>query len=283
MNWGDGFGLLSGHMAADGDTFYIDTLRDLIRQGVIDPGMSVLGVCASGRDHHTFLEAGLRNATLTNLETRFDIDDPGPHVLAGGDVENLGYPDASFDFVIAHNGLHHCASPHRGLLEMHRVARRGLLVFEPRDSLVSRLGTRLGVGQEYETAAVALSADGRHGGWRNGPVPNFVYRWTEREIEKTIHSATPWIRCGFHYRYALRPPSGAASSRSALVRVGLRVAVPVARLLARVFPRQTNCFAYAVVKPRDGTGTPPWIRWADGRPELDPEWARTHYHLENRR
>jgi ubiquinone/menaquinone biosynthesis C-methylase UbiE len=167
-------------MASDGDNFYLDTLRQLVREGVMDTGMSILGVCAGGRDHRTLLEAGFRNATLTNLETRFDVDDPGPHTLAGGDVENLAFPDGSFDFVIAHNGLHHCASPHRGLLEMHRVARRGLLVFEPRDSLLSRLGTRLGLGQEYETAAVALSADGAHGGWRNGPVPNYVYRWTER-------------------------------------------------------------------------------------------------------
>lgn len=283
MNWDRGSGFLYRHMAADGDTFYLDTLRDLIRQGVIDPGMSILGVCAGGRDHRTLLEAGLRNATLTNLETRFDIDDPGPHVLAGGDVEDMDHADGSFDFVIAHNGLHHCASPHKGLLEMHRVARRGLLVFEPRDSLLARIGTRFGLGQEYETAAVALSADGRHGGWRNGPVPNFVYRWTEREIEKTIRSATPWMECSYHYRYALRPPSGAASSRNALVRTGLKVAVPAARLLAAVFPRQTNCFAFAVVKPTPGSGSPPWIRWIDGRPELDPEWARVHYRVENRR
>jgi ubiquinone/menaquinone biosynthesis C-methylase UbiE len=270
-------------MASDGDNFYLDTLRQLVREGVMDTGMSILGVCAGGRDHRTLLEAGFRNATLTNLETRFDVDDPGPHTLAGGDVENLAFPDGSFDFVIAHNGLHHCASPHRGLLEMHRVARRGLLVFEPRDSLLSRLGTRLGLGQEYETAAVALSADGAHGGWRNGPVPNYVYRWTEREIEKTIHSATPWMQCSFRYGYALRPPSGAAASTRPLLRAGLKVAVPAARILAALFPRQTNCFSFAVVKPAPGAGSPPWIRWDDGRPSLDAGWARDNYRLGERR
>ena len=50
---------------------------------------------------------------------------------------------------------HHCHSPHRGLLEMYRVARRGVLAFEPRDTRLVRLGVRLGFGQEYEIAAVA--------------------------------------------------------------------------------------------------------------------------------
>ncbi len=71
------------------------------------------------------------------------------------DVERLGFTDRAFDFVVVHQGLHHCHSPHRGLLEMYRVARRGVLAFEPRDTRLVRLGVRLGFGQEYEIAAVA--------------------------------------------------------------------------------------------------------------------------------
>ena len=51
-----------------------------------------------------------------------------------------------------------------------------------------RVAQRLGVVDEYELTAVAdngLPA----GGVRNSPVPNYVYRWTEREVEKTIASA----------------------------------------------------------------------------------------------
>ncbi|MSU32133.1 MAG: methyltransferase domain-containing protein [Pedosphaera sp.] len=270
-------------MAFRVENFYLSTLKRLIKEGVMNTGMRVLAVCASGNDHRILLEAGFKNVTLTNLETRFDIDDPGPHQLASGDVEDLTYPADDFDFVIAHYGLHHCASPHRGLLEMHRVAKYGLLVFEPRDSLLSNLSTWVGIGQEYETAAVALSADGAHGGWRNGPVPNFVYRWTEREIEKTIHSATPWMLCRFNYAYAIRPPSGAASSSNPLIRASLRLAIPLSRLLALIFPSQTNCFAFAVIKPSLPEGSPKWVRWTDGRPEMNPEWAQSNYKLENRR
>ena len=38
---------------------------------------------------------------------------------------SFGFEDGAFDFVVVHQGLHHCHSPHRGLLEMYRVARRG--------------------------------------------------------------------------------------------------------------------------------------------------------------
>jgi ubiquinone/menaquinone biosynthesis C-methylase UbiE len=54
----------------------------------------------------------------------------------------MAFDDNSFDFAIVHNGLHHCYSPHRGLLELYRVSRQGILVFEPRDTLYqSRLIT----------------------------------------------------------------------------------------------------------------------------------------------
>ncbi|MFM8879761.1 MAG: class I SAM-dependent methyltransferase [Verrucomicrobiota bacterium] len=264
-------------MASDLDPFYLDTLRRLVREGVMDPASSLLCVCAGERDHRTLKEAGFPNVTLTNLETRWELPDPGTHRVAYGDVENLTFPDKSFDFVIAHNGLHHCASPHRGLLEMHRVARKGLLVFEPRDSWISRLGVRLGLGQDYEAAAVALSEDRVSGGWRNGPVPNYVYRWTEREIEKTIRSATPWMVCGFRYFHATRPPSGAARRSNPWIRMGLRLAIPLATILGRILPSQTNCFAFLVTQPPAGRGSPPWIRWTDGVPSLDPEWARRKY------
>ena len=50
----------------------------------------------------------------------------------------LRLEDNAVDFCIAHNGLHHCVSPHQGLLELFRVARRGIVVFEPRDSFLTR-------------------------------------------------------------------------------------------------------------------------------------------------
>jgi hypothetical protein len=100
--------------------------------------------------------------------------------------------------------------------------------------------------------------------------------------------------CGRTRRLVLRAPTGSGKSTRipqmlldlGLVEGQIVVLQPrriAARLLAAVFPRQTNCVAFAVVKPPPGSGSPPWIRWSDGRPELDPEWARVHYRVENRR
>ena len=66
-------------MASDLDPFYRDTLHRLIREGVMDQAASILCVCAGERDHLTLREAGFPNVTLTNLETRWELKDPGTH------------------------------------------------------------------------------------------------------------------------------------------------------------------------------------------------------------
>jgi SAM-dependent methyltransferase len=68
-----------------------------------------------------------------------------PFLWSFQDAERLTFAENEFDFCIVHSGLHHCYSPHRALLEMYRVARVGLLVFEPRDGALVRLGMRLNV------------------------------------------------------------------------------------------------------------------------------------------
>jgi hypothetical protein len=86
--------------------------------------------------------------------------------------------------------LHHCASPHRALLEMYRVARKAAAVFEARDSLMMRSAIALGFTGDFELEAV--SGEGyESGGLNNGPIPNSNFRWTEREVVETIRAADP--------------------------------------------------------------------------------------------
>ena len=68
-----------------------------------------------------------------------------------------------------------------------------------------RAAIRLGVADEYELTAVADNAF-RSGGVRNTGVPNYVYRWTEREVEKTIRSAAPHARDEFLWFHELELP-----------------------------------------------------------------------------
>jgi ubiquinone/menaquinone biosynthesis C-methylase UbiE len=189
------------------------------------------------------------------------------------DVERLGYQDRAFDFVVVHQGLHHCHSPHRGLLEMYRVARRGVLAFEPRDTRLVRLGVRLGFGQEYEIAAVAGNGL-RSGGVGNSATPNFIYRWTEREIEKTIRTFRPEGRAGIRYFSALRvPKERMRSMKNRWVARSLEALLPVVRLFAKLFPGQSNCFGFAITKVGE---LHPWMV---DETTVDAEWVRRLYEV----
>ena len=157
--------------------------------------------------------------------------------------------------MVVHAGLHHCPSPHRALLEMYRVARKCAIVFEARDSLMMRAAVRLGLTVDFELEAV--SVDFKTGGLNNGPVPNFIYRWTEREVEKAIASYDPAHCPEVSFFYGLRIPTQRfeRTGNTALRLVG-RLALPFSRLLASLAPKQCNEFAFAIKK---SSALKPWM------------------------
>ena len=184
--------------------------------------------------------------------------DVAPYAWERQDAEALGHDDGSFDWGVVSAGLHHCRSPHVALLELYRVARRGLLALEARDSALMRAAIRLGVADEYELTAVADNAFSS-GGVRNSAVPNYVYRWTEREVEKTIRSAAPHARDEFVWFHELELPLSVlevGGGRRGLAKA-LRALQPAARAVARVAPGQANLFAFAVLKSDE---LQPWLR-----------------------
>ena len=146
--------------------FYSDTVMRLVRDGVLSTESTILVTCGGEVDRDTFVRGGFKKVTISNVDSRAHPPDFAPFEWKFEDAERLSAADESFDFVVAHSGLHHCRSPHRALLEMYRVARRGVIVFEPRAGLITRLGQRLGFAQQYELAAVAAN-DMRYGGVEN--------------------------------------------------------------------------------------------------------------------
>lgn len=247
--------------------FYGRTLARLLEQGVLDRSMSVLVVAGGDLDEEALHGAGFTDLTLTNL-------DEGDAAVTA-DAENLPFEDESFDLVVISAALHHCASPHRALLEAYRVARRVALALEARDSALMRAATRLGLVDEFELTAVAAN-DFRAGGVRNTAIPNYVYRWTEREVEKTIASNAPWARHRILFFHELElPASVVAMSRNPLRRLVARAAGPALALLTRLAPGQANLFAFAIVKPELPRDLQPWLRLGDAGPEPDEAWIRS--------
>lgn len=165
------------------DPLYGYVLEQLLKDGLINQQDSVLVVCGGEQDCEVFQSVEFSLVTISNLDERIDGEAYKPYQWSFQDVENLTFEDNSFDIVVVHWGLHHCRSPHQGLLEMYRVCRKGVLLFEPQDTFLTRIGVRLGFGQEYELAAV-YDHDYLFGGVRNSEIPNYVYRLNKREIEK---------------------------------------------------------------------------------------------------
>ena len=243
------------------EAFYVEVLKAALANSALRPDDRVLVVCGSVKDEASLRKAGLRNFEMSNIGGEVEID-----------VENLAYPDGSFDAVIVHSGLHHCASPHRGLLEMYRVAKRCVILFEPADNLVTRFGRKLGIGQTYEFAAVQ---DNRLecGGWRNTSVPNWVYRFTPSEIRQTINCAVPFgpHHFSFHYRTRIPWPQ-LRMRRSKVPFLMAMVAAPILRLCDLMGPVASNNMAAVIVKPDLTAEKFPWLEKSDSEWVADRGW-----------
>ena len=265
-----GDGAITGERSA----FYARTLTQLLERGVLRPDMAVLVVCGGAIDRDVLHALGFRDVVVSNIDEEADPRAYEPFRWAREDAEALSYDDESFDVVIVSAGLHHCRSPHRALLEMYRVARVAVVALESRDSALMRAAAALGAVSEYELEAVATNRF-RTGGVRNSNVPNFVYRWTEREVEKTIAAHAPFARHEvLYFREFELPTSVVALQRSARRRTALRLLGPVVRSLVRLVPSQANLFAFAVLKPQLPRDLQPWMRLGDEGPAPDEEWIR---------
>ncbi len=99
-------------------------------------------------------------------------------------AEHMTCADGSFDFVVCKEAYHHFPRPYLALYEMLRAARQAVILIEPQDP-VQRMPLLLALKNTLERAAPRLL--GRL--WKNRysfeEVGNYVYKVSEREIEKT--------------------------------------------------------------------------------------------------
>lgn len=153
----------------------------------IDRSQSVLVLGASRGDVETLSMCGFRHIVTSNL------DADGVSL----DAEALALPDDSYSVVFAHAVLHHCRCPLAAVGEMVRVSQKHVLFIEPNDSWSLRMLVHLGVSFPYELGAVADNQY-THGGMRNGPIPNYIYRFTEHEVKKAVFAYHPERRFEVH-------------------------------------------------------------------------------------
>ena len=239
---------------------FVESVADaLLADGTLARSDSVLAVCAGTRERDLLADRGFTDAVISNLEAEADM---APFAWSRQDAQDIHLDDGSFDFCVVVAGLHHCASPHRALVEMYRVARKGILVIEARDGLLTRAAVRLGAASRYELDAVAAH-DGRAGGVNDTSVPNFIYRWKEDEFRKVIRSADPTGEPSFRFFYALDVPGRVPAAS---------VVEPVLRAAARVTPRLANTMAMVALRP---ARLWPWLTRAEGEVTFDRGYRPT--------
>jgi SAM-dependent methyltransferase len=259
------------------ERFYLETVQRLVQEGWLDRAAEVLVVAGSQVDRDVLAAAGLRSVTISNCDEQMRYQAFAPYRWSLQDAEQLSFPNGSFDVGVVHQGLHHCRSPHRALTELYRVARHGIVVIEPHETLLTRLGVRLGLGQRYEVAAVRAHSL-RHGGVQNTGIPNFVYRWNRQEVHKVLAAYDPVGEPRLRCFYDLRLPVGRlADERRAALRIGGRVAVPLARAVLSVLPRQANAIALVADKLDPRRDLHPWLVAVEGEPVVDPDWVGARY------
>lgn len=238
-------------------------LKGFVAQKWIKRNQSVLVTCGGLFDYEVLTGLGFTNVTITSAFVDHAKRIPNYQTA---DAENLPFADQSFDIVLVHAGLHHCFSPHRALCEMYRVARKAVIVIEAQDSWFVRLMVRWGLMLDYEFDAV--ENEKTSGGVANLPIPNYVYRWTKREVEKLVRSLDPyhaphiWFTsayifydCFLQEGFFLGKKAGLRSLNRIMVG---RVAHALTAILNVILPSQGNTFTMLIFRHK--LKVQPWLR-----------------------
>ena len=252
--------------------------KNSVAKWIKDTNASVLVVGGGLADKCIFQELEFKHVVISNLDTRLSGDEFYPYKWSYQNASQLNYEDCSFDFVVVHAALHHCEAPHRALLEMYRVAKIGIIAFESRDSFVMKVIEALKLTQTYEHAAVYYSDDCKFGGVNNTEIPNYIYRWTEREVEKTINSYAPYAYHHFHYRYGYDVPcTPVMDKKSQLKLLFVSIVQPFYKIFSLLFPKQQNLFGFYIEKPNIPNDLYPWLSLRDEKIRFNALWGQNVY------
>lgn len=258
--------------------FYTRTLKKIIKNKILHKEDTILVVAGGDKDKKAFNYCGFKNVTISNLDFHGGISDYKPYSWKKEDAENLTFNDAEFDWVFVHAGLHHCASPHRGLCEMLRVSRKGVGVFESRDSFLNKIANKFDLAPSYELEPCVLSG-GKYGGVRNSHIPNFVYKWTENEVKKTVNSFIPEFKHLFYFYYDLLVPTQRlAMSKNILKQIIGVIGKFLIPIFFFFFKKQGNLFAFIVVKNHK---LQPWLKKEGDKIIFNLEYANKKYDSNN--
>lgn len=259
-------------------SFYLKILRSLLNEKKIGLEDKILVTCGGPNDRDAFFALGFKNVTISNLDYHWGKTNYEPYTWLPIDAEDIDMPDESVDWVFVAAGLHHCASPHKAVCEMLRVAKKGICAMEARDSLLMNAAIKLGLVPDYELETCAISG-GKWGGIRYSHIPNFVYRWTELEVKKTVNTYLPAYNHQFIFYYGMAVPvDRLAMSPSLPKRAIAKMAKTFVPVFEKILPKQCNNFGFAVVK---NVQLQPWlIKDEDQKIVFNNDYAKKYFNVD---
>ena len=167
--------------------------------------------------------------------------------LFKSDLRNLAFKDKSFDYAITNATIHHIDLPHKAITELYRVAIRGVLIIESNDSLTMRLATRLKLAEEFEVSSI--NEDKNSGGLLDTAIPNYVYRWTEKEILKLLKSFDPKNINFINFDYA-SDLTNFRNRDNYIENVLLKILIITGKVFFFFFKKQQNCMSIFIDKTK---------------------------------
>ena len=253
-------------------------IGSILEKKLISINDSILIVAAGEKDKKVFSSFGFKNVTISNLDHHRGFKDYAPYNWIREDLESLSMDNEVYDWVFVHAGLHHCASPHKGLCEMLRVSKKGVGIIESRDSFLNAFATKLKLVSSYEIEPCVITK-GTSGGFRNTHIPNFVYKWTENEVKKTVNSFLPHYKHNYHFFYGLNVPVERLSiSKNPLKRIIAKVGKLVLPVFMFLFKKQGNLFGFVIEK---NVQLQPWLLHDNNEIKFNMDYALKHYEPSN--
>ena len=167
--------------------------------------------------------------------------------LFKSDLRNLAFKDKSFDYAITNATIHHIDLPHKAITELYRVAIKGVLIIESNDSLIMRLATKIKLAEEFEVSSI--NEDKNTGGLLDTAVPNYVYRWTEREIFKLLKSFDPKNINFVNFDYA-SDLTNFKNRDNYIENILLKILIITGKIFFFFFKKQQNCMSIFICKTK---------------------------------
>jgi ubiquinone/menaquinone biosynthesis C-methylase UbiE len=208
-------------------------------------GKSILVLGASSDEASLFYKLQFRRVTLSNIDlAQLKGAEKYKFEKKKIDFKNLfKIKNNSYDYVVVHASIHHTSKPHNVLLEIYRIAKYGILIIESNDSFVMRLSVKLNFSEDFEKSALNTCVKGVDG----SNIPNYVYRWTEREIKKLFYSYQPDKKINIIFNYQDNIFNEGLSNNS-IKKIIITFSYLFLKIIFFLFPKQKNLMSIYIDK-----------------------------------